>query len=238
MRTYGRWLGEPGFRGPEAELHAAGCRVRGCGGQCAHARADRRGSRRGKSRLVTEFTADGADRAMVSPGLCRAGAGGLPYAPFTAALRQLVRARGAAEVAGLLPGQAAGELGVLLPDFGSPRRAHAARRAGPGRRGVTPGAGPAVPRPGRGAARGHPGAAARNRADQRGVPARRRCPAAHRGPGELRRLDQRRLPCVLAGSAAGCGRGAAGADAAGAADRRRGRRAAQSSAARGRDRAR
>jgi DNA-binding NarL/FixJ family response regulator len=35
-------------------------------------------------------------------------------------LRRLVRARGAAEVAGLLPGQTAGELGVLLPDFGTP----------------------------------------------------------------------------------------------------------------------
>ena len=35
-------------------------------------------------------------------------------------MRQLVRARGAAEVAGLLPGQTAGELGVLLPDFGTP----------------------------------------------------------------------------------------------------------------------
>jgi predicted ATPase len=75
----------------------------------------------GKSRLVTEFTATVGDRALVLAGSCvELSAGGLPYAPFTAALRQLVRARGAAEVAGLLPGQAAGELGVLLPDFGTP----------------------------------------------------------------------------------------------------------------------
>ena len=75
----------------------------------------------GKSRLVTEFTGTVGDRALVLTGSCvELGAGGLPYAPFTAALRQLVRARGAAEVAGLLPGQAAGELGALLPDFGSP----------------------------------------------------------------------------------------------------------------------
>ena len=75
----------------------------------------------GKSRLVTEFTATVGDRAMVLAGGCvELSSGGLPYAPFTAALRQLVRTRGAAEVAGLLPGQAAGELGVLLPDFGTP----------------------------------------------------------------------------------------------------------------------
>jgi DNA-binding CsgD family transcriptional regulator len=75
----------------------------------------------GKSRLVTEFTATVADRAMVLGGGCvDLGTGGLPYAPFTAALRRLVRARGAAEVAGLLPGQTAGELGMLLPDFGTP----------------------------------------------------------------------------------------------------------------------
>src|SRR6201985_125534 len=75
----------------------------------------------GKSRLVTEFTATVADRAMVLAGGCvELGAGGLPYAPFTAAVRRLVRARGAAEVAGLLPDQTVGELGVLLPDFGTP----------------------------------------------------------------------------------------------------------------------
>jgi predicted ATPase len=58
----------------------------------------------GKSRLVTEFTAMVEDRAMVLAGGCvELGAGGLPYAPFTAAVRQLVRARGAAAVSRCSP---------------------------------------------------------------------------------------------------------------------------------------
>jgi hypothetical protein len=75
----------------------------------------------GKSRLVGEFADAVRDRALMLAGGCvELGAGGLPYAPFTAALRQLARVRGAAEVAALLRGQDAGELGVLLPDFGTP----------------------------------------------------------------------------------------------------------------------
>ncbi len=46
--------------------------------------------------------------------------GGLPYAPFTAALRQLIRERGTAGVAELLSGRDTGELAVLLPEFGAP----------------------------------------------------------------------------------------------------------------------
>ena len=75
----------------------------------------------GKSRLAGEFAATLRNRALALVGGCvELGAGGLPYAPFTAALRQLVRARGVAEVAALLPGQGAAELGVLLPGFGTP----------------------------------------------------------------------------------------------------------------------
>jgi DNA-binding CsgD family transcriptional regulator/tetratricopeptide (TPR) repeat protein len=75
----------------------------------------------GKSRLVGEFAARVAGRARVLAGGCvELSATGLPYAPFTAALRQLVRERGAAEVAALLPGDAVGELAALLPDFGTP----------------------------------------------------------------------------------------------------------------------
>src|ERR1022692_4161712 len=63
-------------------------------------------------------------RRRVSPvlvgGCVDLGATGLPYAPFTAALRELVRQRGAGQVAGLLPGGAAGELASLLPELGSP----------------------------------------------------------------------------------------------------------------------
>jgi DNA-binding CsgD family transcriptional regulator/tetratricopeptide (TPR) repeat protein len=75
----------------------------------------------GKSRLVGEFAARVEGRALVLAGGCvELSAAGLPYAPVTAVLRQLVRERGAAGVAGLLPGDAAGELAGLLPEFGTP----------------------------------------------------------------------------------------------------------------------
>ena len=65
----------------------------------------------GKSRLVSEFTAQVRDRALVLTGGCVVlGAAGLPYAPIIAALRDLVRGRGAGGVTGLLPGGDAGEL--------------------------------------------------------------------------------------------------------------------------------
>jgi len=75
----------------------------------------------GKTRLVREFTARLRDRALVLAGGCvELCAAGLPYAPFTAALRELARQRGAAEVAALVPGEGARELGRLLPEFGTP----------------------------------------------------------------------------------------------------------------------
>src|SRR5215468_783213 len=75
----------------------------------------------GKSRLVSEFTGRVRDRALVLAGGCvEVSAAGLPYAPFTALLRELVRSRGATEVAALLPGREAAELAVLLPEFGAP----------------------------------------------------------------------------------------------------------------------
>ena len=75
----------------------------------------------GKSRLVSEFAAQVAGRALVLAGGCvEVSAAGLPYAPFTAALRQLVRDRGAAGAAALLGGRDTGELAALLPEFGSP----------------------------------------------------------------------------------------------------------------------
>jgi len=74
----------------------------------------------GKSRLVSEFTGRVRDRALVLAGGCvEVSAAGLPYAPFTALLRELVRSRGAAEVAALLPGRESGDLAVLLPEFGA-----------------------------------------------------------------------------------------------------------------------
>ena len=75
----------------------------------------------GKSRLVGEFADRVRGRALVLAGGCvELTAGGLPYAPFAGALRELVRERGAAEVAALLPGQAGDELAALLPGFGVP----------------------------------------------------------------------------------------------------------------------
>src|SRR5437879_6200234 len=74
----------------------------------------------GKSRLAEEFATRVRDRALVLAGGCvELSAASLPYAPLTAALRELVRERGAAEVAALLPAQGAGELAVLLPEFGA-----------------------------------------------------------------------------------------------------------------------
>ena len=77
----------------------------------------------GKSRLVGEFAARLDGRALVMAGGCvELTAAGLPYAPFTAALRHLVRERGTAGVAELLSGRDAGELARLLPEFGVPQQ--------------------------------------------------------------------------------------------------------------------
>jgi DNA-binding CsgD family transcriptional regulator len=75
----------------------------------------------GKSRLAQEFAARVGDRALVLAGGCvDMRVSGLPYAPFTAALRGLVRARGVTDVAALLPGHDSGGLAWLLPEFGGP----------------------------------------------------------------------------------------------------------------------
>ena len=75
----------------------------------------------GKSRLVAEFAGRVGDRALVLAGGCVDLSGtGLPYAPFTAALRELIRQRGAGAVTRLLPGGDAGELAGLLPELGRP----------------------------------------------------------------------------------------------------------------------
>lgn len=72
----------------------------------------------GKSRLVTEFVT-GLRDATVLVGACLDLCGdGLPFAPFTAALRQLVEQRGAEAVVRLLPGGDAGELARLSPALG------------------------------------------------------------------------------------------------------------------------
>ncbi|MEO5875429.1 MAG: AAA family ATPase [Streptosporangiaceae bacterium] len=71
----------------------------------------------GKTRLVREFCgrADGA-RVLVG-GCLELGVEGLPFAPFTAVLRQLIRELGLDGVTSLVGGKASG-LSRLLPEFG------------------------------------------------------------------------------------------------------------------------
>ena len=73
----------------------------------------------GKSRLVSELAVSvTADETLVLTGGCpELGADGLPFAPFTAVLRALVRELGAEATVALLPGPAAVELGRLLPEL-------------------------------------------------------------------------------------------------------------------------
>ena len=75
----------------------------------------------GKSRLVSEFAArvTGQGRALTG-GCLELGASGLPFAPFTGLLRQLVRDLGLDGVAELLSGQGRRELARLLPELGEP----------------------------------------------------------------------------------------------------------------------
>ncbi|WP_276615377.1 ATP-binding protein [Nonomuraea basaltis] len=76
----------------------------------------------GKTRLVHRFAEHcAAGGAQVLFGGCvELSTEGLAYAPFTAALRQLVREQGPAAVAALLPEGAERDLARLLPEFGEP----------------------------------------------------------------------------------------------------------------------
>ncbi|HUR09479.1 MAG TPA: AAA family ATPase [Nonomuraea sp.] len=76
----------------------------------------------GKTRLVQRFAEQAArNGAHVLYGGCvELSTEGLAYAPFTAALRQLVREQGTSQIAALLPGGAERDLARLLPEFGEP----------------------------------------------------------------------------------------------------------------------
>jgi DNA-binding CsgD family transcriptional regulator len=75
----------------------------------------------GKSRLVGEFGARATGAVRVLSGYClELSAEGLPFAPFTGVLRELVRDLGADGVAALLPGQGVRDLARLLPELGEP----------------------------------------------------------------------------------------------------------------------
>jgi DNA-binding CsgD family transcriptional regulator len=75
----------------------------------------------GKTRLIGEFTATtrGAGVRVLTGACLELGADGLPFSPFTAMLRDLVREAGPNEIAALLSGsgRAARELARLLPEL-------------------------------------------------------------------------------------------------------------------------
>jgi DNA-binding CsgD family transcriptional regulator len=75
----------------------------------------------GKSRLVREFAARSraAGARVLTGGCVELGTDGLPFAPFTAVLRDLARDLGVDGVARLLPGGAARDFARLLPEFGA-----------------------------------------------------------------------------------------------------------------------
>ncbi len=75
----------------------------------------------GKSRLIGEFLDRAqADVRVLVGGCVQISAEGLPFAPFSAVLRQLVREIGVEGVTALLPGGSPGGLARLLPEFGEP----------------------------------------------------------------------------------------------------------------------
>jgi DNA-binding CsgD family transcriptional regulator len=78
----------------------------------------------GKSRLVAEFTAESTNRArparVLTGGCLQLGRDGLPFAPFVAVLRDLVRELGPDAVTAMVPGRGGPELARLLPELGEP----------------------------------------------------------------------------------------------------------------------
>jgi DNA-binding CsgD family transcriptional regulator len=79
----------------------------------------------GKTRLIHEFLEsaqrDSArDLRVLIGGCLQISSEGLPFAPFSAVLRQLVRQIGVDGVSALLPGRTPGGLARLLPEFGVP----------------------------------------------------------------------------------------------------------------------
>jgi DNA-binding CsgD family transcriptional regulator len=76
----------------------------------------------GKSRLVSEFSHQVAEAGarVLTGGCLELGTDGLPFAPFTAVLRDLVHDMGADQVASMLPGRTTRGLARLLPELGEP----------------------------------------------------------------------------------------------------------------------
>jgi DNA-binding CsgD family transcriptional regulator len=76
----------------------------------------------GKSRLVSEFSqaAAAAQACVLTGGCLELSTDGLPFAPFTTILRDLVHEMGADAVASMLPGRTTRGLARLLPELGEP----------------------------------------------------------------------------------------------------------------------
>jgi ATP/maltotriose-dependent transcriptional regulator MalT len=76
----------------------------------------------GKTRLISEFsrTATAAGARVLTGGCLELGTDGLPFAPFTAVLRELVHELGADALASMLPGRTTRGLARLLPELGEP----------------------------------------------------------------------------------------------------------------------
>jgi ATP/maltotriose-dependent transcriptional regulator MalT len=76
----------------------------------------------GKSRLTGEFgqAAAAAGARVLTGGCLELGTDGLPFAPFTAILRDLVHEMGPDAVASMLPGRTTRGLARLLPELGEP----------------------------------------------------------------------------------------------------------------------
>ncbi|MGN9842383.1 helix-turn-helix transcriptional regulator [Nonomuraea sp. H19] len=83
----------------------------------------------GKTRLVKEFIDRAGDALALVGGCLELGTEGLPFAPFTAVLRGLVRELGRDGVAALVPGGTTRGLARLLPEFGEPDKDGAEARA-------------------------------------------------------------------------------------------------------------
>ncbi|WP_157245755.1 helix-turn-helix transcriptional regulator [Nonomuraea typhae] len=83
----------------------------------------------GKTRLIKEFAERIGDVRELVGHCLELGTDGLPFAPFTAVLRRLVRDLGQDGVAALVPGGSTRGLARLLPDFGEPEGDGAEARA-------------------------------------------------------------------------------------------------------------
>jgi ATP/maltotriose-dependent transcriptional regulator MalT len=88
----------------------------------------------GKSRLVGEFgqAAAAAGACVLVGGCLELGTDGLPFAPFTAVLRDLVHEFGADAVASMLPSRTIRGLARLLPELGEPELGEPDRGGDPG----------------------------------------------------------------------------------------------------------